>query len=583
MTDPMAVPTLADLRALVSRPAVAFLQGRASVGDFGGGIFNWIAGDTSSGDDGMVVSLGDGAYRRQVPEDVIAVEFYGAGLGGDDTDAIQKAFDASVRSSGRCARVQFSTKLYRISGKIVLPANFRMCGVGPERTRIYCRTDFGDIFVCGDDSNPAGGPEIDGIWFLYGSVGYRPGDTSLADRATSGAWFRLYGSQQAWFTNCYFYRKPYAVYFHGGTLMRFDNCSFVGVWDHTLEAVQEGISYLVFDVHPTHGNPKDLFLTRSNFFGAKSAERNVTINGRTVSMIENIGSKHSLLIFGLETATCIGNYFQCANESAVALRNKPAGAIANIRIVANFLDSSRIAEISACTLDASMSTLSLLVALNQCNGEMNGKSIVVIDVLEGSHPSVFNFQFIGNSGQAYFGSPLCISGAIGGRISENTLFNWNCQRFFDAGENYEYTSAGLFNGVSAKLRIRGNAIGGGGNQLSDSGAADNFCFDGFAIDPANVALGVTQKDTDNNGVANISFMTQPAVPAAAELYVSRFSEDADVYIYGGTISALKLNGQTIASGPNRTVRVRPNDSLAWFGTVAPTWAWLSTIAPPPAG
>lgn len=64
----------------------------------------------------------------------------------------------------------------------------------------------------------------------------------------------------------------------------------------------------------------------------------------------------------------------------------------------------------------------------------------------------------------------------------------------------------------------------------------------------------------------------PAVPASNTALFNPFFRDAMVCITGGTVSSLKVDGQTlgITSGP---ILVPSCKTVAWVGTGAPTWTW----------
>jgi hypothetical protein len=98
-----SVATLADLKALTTRPAAVIMLGRAAPGDGGGGTFYWVDGDTTPPDDGIFVqctSGPSGIYKRMIDGD-INVLWYGAtgSREGDDTAALIGATNA-VRALG---------------------------------------------------------------------------------------------------------------------------------------------------------------------------------------------------------------------------------------------------------------------------------------------------------------------------------------------------------------------------------------------------------------------------------------------------------------------------------------------------
>ena len=67
--------------------------------------------------------------------------------------------------------------------------------------------------------------------------------------------------------------------------------------------------------------------------------------------------------------------------------------------------------------------------------------------------------------------------------------------------------------------------------------------------------------------------SSPAMPASTVNQFNPFGSQAWVSVYGGTVSDIKLNGQTFASGSNVTFPVGPQDVVELTYTVAPSWIW----------
>ena len=67
--------------------------------------------------------------------------------------------------------------------------------------------------------------------------------------------------------------------------------------------------------------------------------------------------------------------------------------------------------------------------------------------------------------------------------------------------------------------------------------------------------------------------SSPAMPASTVNQFNPFGSQAWVSVYGGTVSDIKLNGQTFASGSNVTFPVGPQDVVKLTYTVAPSWIW----------
>ncbi len=66
----------------------------------------------------------------------------------------------------------------------------------------------------------------------------------------------------------------------------------------------------------------------------------------------------------------------------------------------------------------------------------------------------------------------------------------------------------------------------------------------------------------------------PAVPATTVAVTNIYGETAMVYISGGTITAIVINGVTVLTTTNHCVMVQPGDTISITYTVAPTWNWI---------
>jgi hypothetical protein len=78
---------------------------------------------------------------------------------------------------------------------------------------------------------------------------------------------------------------------------------------------------------------------------------------------------------------------------------------------------------------------------------------------------------------------------------------------------------------------------------------------------------------DNFGFNPRGALGPPTVPASNVAYSNDYGVDCAVYVAGGTVSAIKVNGATtgITSG---LVRVGPGRTITLTYTAAPTWVWI---------
>lgn len=134
------------------------------------------------------------------------------------------------------------------------------------------------------------------------------------------------------------------------------------------------------------------------------------------------------------------------------------------------------------------------------------------------------------------------------------------------------------------------AAGSGGSQQILGGSfTTNSAFGIKLSDAASVTAteikgkpesgGNTSGDISANGtvVGTRGFATAPGIPASTVNLVNPFSMDMSVYILGGTVSSIKVDGVQIGTGTNAavavSVRVRANGTINLTYTVAPTWTW----------
>src|SRR6185436_16141972 len=100
--DKVVLPTMAALKALTSRPHYITLSGYYTSNDGGGGDFIWVAGDSSTANDGTVVTpTGSPAGRyKRLYSGAIDLRWFGAKGDGstDDTTFIQLAFNLGANT-----------------------------------------------------------------------------------------------------------------------------------------------------------------------------------------------------------------------------------------------------------------------------------------------------------------------------------------------------------------------------------------------------------------------------------------------------------------------------------------------------
>lgn len=87
--------------------------------------------------------------------------------------------------------------------------------------------------------------------------------------------------------------------------------------------------------------------------------------------------------------------------------------------------------------------------------------------------------------------------------------------------------------------------------------------------------GVGNIVRDNRGVDSASHSYTPTMPAASTPYINNTGYAARVFVYGGTVSTLQING--IGTGYNAAgvqFVLKAGETIAWVGSVAPIWFWV---------
>lgn len=79
--------------------------------------------------------------------------------------------------------------------------------------------------------------------------------------------------------------------------------------------------------------------------------------------------------------------------------------------------------------------------------------------------------------------------------------------------------------------------------------------------------------TGNVGYNPVGHITSPTVPASTVAYTNNFGMAATVYINGGTVSNISIDGVAIGTG-NGFFRINPGKSIAITYTAVPTWFWF---------
>jgi hypothetical protein len=70
------------------------------------------------------------------------------------------------------------------------------------------------------------------------------------------------------------------------------------------------------------------------------------------------------------------------------------------------------------------------------------------------------------------------------------------------------------------------------------------------------------------------WVNKPAVPATTVTVENLTGYDFLVEVTAGTVTAVKVDGVTIGARVSGAFLVRNKSTIAWVGSVAPTWQWF---------
>lgn len=79
----------------------------------------------------------------------------------------------------------------------------------------------------------------------------------------------------------------------------------------------------------------------------------------------------------------------------------------------------------------------------------------------------------------------------------------------------------------------------------------------------------------NKQKADGDWTGKPAVPATNVAATNTSGVPMFVEIAGGTVTSVKVDGVTVGARTSGMFYVRPDSTIAWVGSAAPTWQWFA--------
>lgn len=416
---------------------------------------------------------------------VIDIDSYPGIVGNgiaDDSTAIQAASTAA----GVNGVLNFGPKTYFVGSTIVFLSGQRVIGRGANSTWITRTGDFGDTFRFGTTTpgQHAGACKVSGFYFSHGPD-YAAGNTTLTNKATSGAHINFVTAQGAIIEDCWMSRLPYGIHIDGGANIFINTCNISGVWDPLNVGCQEGIANIYLNAHNT--NPTLITINDTDLGGPHSASRNYTYsctNGNsTKTGAQGVGSKWGIFNTGCEgllvKGGCIGansqqGIFNYTLSTANSLEHRYEGV---------FFDSAGGPYCADLYYDsAAAGKYADGVVVNGCtfNGELYGQyAIFENNSADATKPAINNFSFTGNTFGYYTGTPIFIGAAQRGVISGNTF---NEHNYHGIGTtDSAYVDAIYLGSHTADILCIGNMVKGahairGTEIIAGSTGVSNHCM-----------------------------------------------------------------------------------------------------------
>jgi len=427
---------------------------------------------------GAFTPTGTGAVSRTVADklnDFINVKDFGATGNGstDDTAAIQNALTAA----GINGSIYFPSGAYHVTATITGLGNQTIRGAGANSTIITRSGDYGDTFVFGNSTTACGHVRFYDIWMLHGVTMYTQGDTSLANKATTGAHIRLWGCQEPILSNVWLWRLPFQLVIEGGALAVIEKCHFYGIWDNLYPACQEGVAQVLLRSSPL-GIVTSTKIRDSFFTGNCSLVRNVTFTPSTGSVVKSItdpvGSQYGVKIDCSEDFDMTGCYLSAHTQNSVLVDNISTDPAFELRFSNNFFDAVKQYSIQISPISTQSSYIN--ITGNTFNGEGTGIGGITINQSAGTW-TCHSTTIANNNFLAHIGTPLLASGLYFGNITGNTFTSYNFQNVTPSDPSW--CSALYITSPSANITANGNEVGYG-----------TYCFLGVSV--ASGATGVQQ-------------------------------------------------------------------------------------------
>lgn len=564
-------PTAGDID--VGEIAINAADAELYTKDTAGNIKKFANTDTTSAADGVnFTQAGTGAVQRTVEsklQDVVSVKDFGAV--GDasvpDTSAIQAAINyaSSLASSGnsRGAIVDFPPGLYLLTGTLVInTSRVHLRGAGRYRTVLVRNANYGNT-ISVDGPSLLEQIQITGLSLFH--------DITFGT-AMTGVHIVWEDVHQGRIQDVEIANGQYGIAIYGGVDTVLDQVSLIG--RNSATAGHNGQCGLIIEKSATGVLPIPTQIRGHSvrIFGPRVAGWNIglQINHGEDCSFEScyFGNQklHNVLInqagsdIILETSFGPGCYFDGSGSHDVILTGASGDGsvyIGNTKFIGcNFKgqggDATNGLFIDGTVRAGAYPQAARGVIVDGCTFSAlkeNG-----IWAVGGNNISISNCQIAGNN---YFNTTGGRGILIGAAVDGITVSN--CR----IGRNPESSAVN-------SLQTYGIEVVAGATNVTLVNNDVRYNTTGSILIP----LTVTPKLATNNlGFNGARPATAPSMPASGVNLTNPYGSDAWVSIFGGTVSNIALNGQTVSAATPLQLRVAANDYLTIAYTVAPAWIW----------
>ena len=452
--------------------------------------------------------------------DYVSVKDFGAKGDGvtDDTVAIQVAFNAGVG--------YFPNGTYLISSALNIPTN--LCVYGESRASTIISSSTADINLI-QASYTGDYPTI---------VQNKISNISFSANAENVIAINYTFASAIDIDSCSFYGAKHAVYMSGGWYNSVINCRSEGI--NTRAA-----GGLYFTSPKTGSSSNYIFwLTVDNFNcssgnGASSTATDTIFINRAIG--GHISNVHFNATSGLNGIRLVGDCQGCTIDTYIT-----TGQVSGIIIAESESDTPSFTILNNCQIDS-------------CTGT------AYITAYGANYTTFSNFNI--TSGTPNNGVAMNLSSSKFTTVRSCIFSGFNATNAINVGD----TSFCL---------LQGNSFVGCNTALAFFGTSTYNNIDGNIFSSiTNPVAGVIAQlgntvQQNNSGFSRSLYSIAPAVPADLIPYTNSSAFPQRVYIHGGTVGNILLNGQPTGA-ISGSFLVNVGETIAIAYSSAPSWNWIA--------